>query len=120
MAHCARPECGRWRPDLLTQYGVTDYGDGERYRAAVTWGNNFYDDRANVTLALDYFKQELIPVGGDRRYTIFPGATPAAIARSAAALNAAFTSATTSPYRGSFCIVRGVPSMCITQSATPV
>lgn len=60
--------------DVLAQYGVTDYGDGDRYRAAVTWGKNFYDDRANVTLALDYFKQEAIPVGGDRLYTIFPTA----------------------------------------------
>ncbi len=58
--------------DLLAQYGITDYGDGERYRAAATWGVNFFDDRANVTLALDYFSQELIPVGGDRPYTIRP------------------------------------------------
>ncbi len=55
--------------DLLAQYGVTEYGDGQRYRGAVTWGKNFYDDRANVTLALDYYKEELIPVGGDREYS---------------------------------------------------
>lgn len=54
--------------DVLAQYGVTEYGDGQRYRGAVTWGTNFYDDRANVTLALDYYKQEAIPVGGDRDY----------------------------------------------------
>ncbi|OYW36516.1 MAG: hypothetical protein B7Z42_12265 [Brevundimonas sp. 12-68-7] len=60
--------------DVLAQYGVTDYGDGDRYRGAVTWGTNFYDNRANVTLAVDYFKQELIPIGGERNYTINPGA----------------------------------------------
>ncbi|MDP1913459.1 TonB-dependent siderophore receptor [Brevundimonas sp.] len=59
--------------DVLTQYGITDYGDGQRYRGAVTWGTNFYNDQANITLALDYFKQELIPIGGDRDYTINPG-----------------------------------------------
>lgn len=58
--------------DILTQYGITDYGDGERYRGAVTWGKNFYEDRANVTLALDYFNQDLIATGGDRDYTINP------------------------------------------------
>ncbi|WP_396592753.1 TonB-dependent receptor plug domain-containing protein [Brevundimonas sp. R86498] len=60
--------------DVLAQYGVTEYGDGDRYRGAITWGKNFYDDRANVTLALDYFDQALVMTGGDRSYTIDPTA----------------------------------------------
>ncbi len=54
--------------DVVAQYGVTDYGDGDRYRAGVTWGTNFYEDRANITVAYDYFRQEAITVGGDRDF----------------------------------------------------
>jgi outer membrane receptor protein involved in Fe transport len=54
--------------EAVAQYGVTDYGDGERYRAGITWGTNFYEDRANITLAYDYFQQDLITIGGDRDF----------------------------------------------------
>jgi len=60
--------------DVLTQYGVTEYGDGERYRGNVTWGKNFYDDRANITLAFDYYEQGLVVSGGDRDFSFFGGA----------------------------------------------
>jgi outer membrane receptor protein involved in Fe transport len=60
--------------DLLAQYGVTEQGDGERYRGSITWGKNFYDDRANVTLALDYYEQGLIQSGGDRPESFLGGA----------------------------------------------
>lgn len=54
--------------EVGAQYGVTDYGDGDRYRANITWGTNFYDDKANITLAYDYYDQEAITVGGDRDF----------------------------------------------------
>jgi outer membrane receptor protein involved in Fe transport len=59
--------------EVGAQYGVTDYGDGARYRANVTWGTNFYEDKANITLAYDYYEQEAITVGGDRDF-YFTGA----------------------------------------------
>ena len=59
--------------EVGAQYGVTDYGDGARYRTNVTWGTNFYEDKANITLAYDYYEQEAITVGGDRDF-YFTGA----------------------------------------------
>lgn len=59
--------------DVLAQYGVTEIGDGERYRGSITWGTNFYDDRANVTLALDYYEQALITSSADRPTSFFGG-----------------------------------------------
>ncbi len=46
--------------DLRASAGVTQVGDGEQYRASGLWGGNFFDDRANITVSLDYFEQDMI------------------------------------------------------------
>ena len=36
------------------QFGITDQGDGQTFRIGVVGGKNFLNDRANVTVALEY------------------------------------------------------------------
>lgn len=50
------------------QGGLTQYGDGGNYRAAGLWGKNFFGDRLNVTLGLDYSHQDIVRNGGGRPF----------------------------------------------------
>ncbi len=50
------------------QGGLTEFGDGGNYRAAGLWGKNFFGDRLNVTLGLDYSHQDIIRNGGGREF----------------------------------------------------
>lgn len=40
--------------DLTVQGGITDLADGETFRASGLWGKNFLDDRANITVGLEF------------------------------------------------------------------
>jgi len=40
--------------DVQGSFGETSYGDGSRYNAAVTLGQNFANDRGNILINLDY------------------------------------------------------------------
>ncbi|MBU6372740.1 MAG: TonB-dependent receptor [Alphaproteobacteria bacterium] len=44
----------------------TGQGDGQSGRASVIWGKNFFQDRLNLTVSADYFKQEPIWASADR------------------------------------------------------
>lgn len=48
--------------------GISGEGDGERYGVSLLAGKNFADDRANITLAVDYNKRTHITFG-DRAYS---------------------------------------------------
>ena len=48
--------------------GISTHGDGERYKLSGIAGRNFLDDRLNVTLAVDYSKNEDIRLG-DREFS---------------------------------------------------
>ncbi|NWE52999.1 TonB-dependent receptor domain-containing protein [Brevundimonas sp. P7753] len=39
---------------VASQYGVSDYGDGESFRLSVTAGDRFADDRGRAVISLDY------------------------------------------------------------------
>ena len=54
--------------DLSINGGISDEGDGERYGFSGVAGKNFFDDRLNVTIALDYSKRQEI-LFGDRSFT---------------------------------------------------
>ncbi len=41
--------------DVDTQYGLTDGGDGNEFKASVLFGTNFADDRGNVTFGLERY-----------------------------------------------------------------
>ena len=43
---------------LETQYGVSNKGDGSSYAARLLAGGNFADDRGNVTVSVEYTKQD--------------------------------------------------------------
>ena len=46
--------------DLSLQGGITALGDGETFRASSLWGKNFFDDRANITVGLEWSDQARI------------------------------------------------------------
>lgn len=48
------------------QAGITEFGDGENFRVSGAWGKNFWDDRANLTLAGEYTTTGIIRGGGRR------------------------------------------------------
>ncbi len=41
--------------DIDTQYGITQAGDGQEFKASVLLGTNFADDKGNVMLGLEHF-----------------------------------------------------------------
>lgn len=56
--------------DGRISYGLTERGDGQQFRADVTIGGNFADDKGNATLSLGY--QKVDPVyQGDRDISLF-------------------------------------------------
>ena len=46
--------------EVNAQGGIAGEGDGEDYRLAALWGKNFMNDRANLTISVDYRKREHI------------------------------------------------------------
>jgi outer membrane receptor protein involved in Fe transport len=54
--------------DIRTQYGVSEAGGGENIFASVLFGDNFADGRGNVTLGLEYNKDDALKFA-DRDYT---------------------------------------------------
>lgn len=52
--------------ELTVQGGISYVGDGEEYRASGIWGRNFFDGRANLTVAAEYFDSALVRTGGER------------------------------------------------------
>jgi outer membrane receptor protein involved in Fe transport len=55
--------------DIRSGYKITERGDGASFRADVTVGGNFADDRGNAVLSLGYTKVE--PVYQTRGFSIF-------------------------------------------------
>lgn len=51
--------------DFSTSYGVADEGDGDRFRADLTFGANTSDGRGNVTMSVGYTKTDPV-LQGDR------------------------------------------------------
>lgn len=49
------------------QYGITDQGDGQTFRIGVVGGKNFLNDRANVTVALEYNDINEVRTGSGNR-----------------------------------------------------
>ncbi len=41
--------------DIDTQYGVTEHGDGQEYKASILMGSNFADDKGNVMFGVEHF-----------------------------------------------------------------
>ncbi|RKF21693.1 TonB-dependent receptor [Altericroceibacterium spongiae] len=58
-----------------TQYGISDYGDGDSFRINGTLGGNFADGRGNAVLSVDYTKRWRA-LEGDRDYYFFRRTTP--------------------------------------------
>lgn len=99
--------------DLTLQTGTSDLGDGTSYRIGGLWGDNFLDDRANITVSFDYFDQKGIvssdetaaryggsgitnPLDGSTRDTsAFSAAAAADALRANTALPSAFRTAST-------------------------
>ncbi|UTW54504.1 TonB-dependent receptor domain-containing protein [Kordiimonas sp. SCSIO 12610] len=54
--------------DVTTQFGISDRGDGETYRASVAYGQNFDDDRGNFAVSLEYSDTARLD-GSDRSFT---------------------------------------------------
>lgn len=44
--------------EVQTTYGITERGDGERYNGSVLFGQNFADNRGNITLAASIDRQD--------------------------------------------------------------
>lgn len=44
---------------VASQYGVSDYGDGESFRLSITAGERFADDRGRAVLSLDYSMRDV-------------------------------------------------------------
>ena len=44
---------------VASQYGISDYGDGESFRLSVTAGDRFADDRGRAVISLDYSMREV-------------------------------------------------------------
>jgi outer membrane receptor protein involved in Fe transport len=51
--------------DVTTQFGISDRGDSETYRASVAYGQNFDDDRGNFAVAFEY--SDTAALNGDER-----------------------------------------------------
>lgn len=58
-----------------SQYGISDYADGESFRISGTLGGNFADGRGNAVLSVDYTKRWRA-LQGDRPYYFFRSDTP--------------------------------------------
>lgn len=54
--------------DIRTQYGTSEAGGGDNYFASLLLGQNFADGRGNVTLGVEYNKDDAIKFS-DRDYT---------------------------------------------------
>jgi iron complex outermembrane receptor protein len=52
--------------DLSLQGGITALGDGETFRASGLYGKNFFDDRANITIGLEYADSARVGVDAAR------------------------------------------------------
>jgi outer membrane receptor protein involved in Fe transport len=52
--------------DLSLQGGITSLGDGETFRASGLYGKNFFDDRANITIGLEYADSARVAVDAAR------------------------------------------------------
>jgi outer membrane receptor protein involved in Fe transport len=46
--------------DVTAQGGITERGDGENVRVSALWGQNFADDRANITISGEYLNSSLV------------------------------------------------------------
>jgi outer membrane receptor protein involved in Fe transport len=57
-------------------YGISGEGDGQQYSVAATWGTNFADDRANISISLDYRKDEGLTFGDRPESQAGTGALP--------------------------------------------
>jgi len=44
--------------EVLGRFGVTDFGDADTYQLQTVIGGNFADDRGNVTIAVEYNRQQ--------------------------------------------------------------
>lgn len=44
---------------VASQYGISDYGDGESFRISVTAGDRFADDRGRAVISLDYSMRDV-------------------------------------------------------------
>lgn len=44
---------------VASQYGISDYGDGESFRLSVTAGERFADDRGRAVISLDYSMRDV-------------------------------------------------------------
>lgn len=53
--------------DFSSSYGVSDEGDGDRFRADLTFGANTSDGRGNVTMSVGYVKTDPV-LQGDRSF----------------------------------------------------
>lgn len=53
---------------FTVQGGLTEFGDGGNYRAAGVWGKNFLNDRANITVGVEYTHNDIIRNGGGRPF----------------------------------------------------
>ena len=51
--------------DVTTQFGISDRGDAETYRASVAYGQNFDDDRGNFAVSLEF--SDTAALNGDQR-----------------------------------------------------
>lgn len=54
--------------EVRAQYGWSEEGGGETAFTSVLWGKNFAEDRANLTLAAEYYDRKDVKFS-DRRYT---------------------------------------------------
>jgi len=55
--------------ELLGQGGLTEKGDGGQYRFSGIWGDNFMDNRLNITAAIEVFDSDMIRGGGKRDFS---------------------------------------------------
>jgi len=60
-----------------TQYGISDLSDGRSKRVSLAWGDEFFDGRANLVLAGEYFEQDPVYFGPNRPFALVgSGANP--------------------------------------------
>jgi len=52
--------------DLTLQGGITALGDGETFRASALYGKNFFDERANITVGLEFADSARVGVDAAR------------------------------------------------------
>jgi iron complex outermembrane receptor protein len=48
------------------QFGISNYGDGKKYKASLAYGLNFAEDRGNITIASEYENSKGIGPGSSR------------------------------------------------------